>query len=123
LLRRNAPQLRRCLPSNCLLAFVTTLQLNIINSFGFMFTADMPNIRPHDVRISMRGSMAYVSCDEVVEPRFEPGMLKTNFQEINPNFSDEPAQVAMASINVYVRKNGQYLLAHHSSSYRSPINF
>jgi hypothetical protein len=82
----------------------------------------MPNIRPHDVRISMRGSMAYVSCDEIIEPRYEPPTLKTNFQELNRNFSDEPAQISLACINIFVRKNGQYLMMHHSSSYRGRLN-
>jgi hypothetical protein len=83
----------------------------------------MPSISAQNIRISMRGSIAYVTCEEVVEPRRDPGTLKTNFKEINENFGNGPAEMIMCAVQVYVKRNGEYALTHHSSSPRGPINF
>lgn len=44
---------------------------------------NMPSITPENARISMRGSIAYVSNEELIVPRKEPGTLRTNFKEMN----------------------------------------
>lgn len=95
----------------------------VINTFGALFSTGMPKITAQNIRISMRGSIAYVTCEEVLEPRRDPGTLQTNFKEINENFGNGPAEMIMVSVNIFVKRNGQYLLTHHSSSPRGPINF
>jgi hypothetical protein len=81
----------------------------------------MPKVRAENVHISLRGRTAYVTCDEIVTPDAEPGFVRMDFQELNPNFSNTPAQITMQSINIFVRKNGEYLLTHRSSSFRMPM--
>lgn len=81
----------------------------------------LPEIEVRNIRISMRGSIAYATCDEIIEPRRDPGTLLTNFKEANENFSNDPAQLIMVSVNIFVKRNGQYLLTHHSSSPRGPL--
>lgn len=97
--------------------------LEVINTFGSLFSTGLPKITVRNIRISMRGSVAYATCDEIVEARRDPGTLRTNFKETNEHFSNGPAQLCMMSVNIFVKRNGQYLLTHHSSSPRGPLDF
>lgn len=80
--------------------------IDVINSFGFIFAYDMPLITPVKPRISVRGSVAYVTCEEVMTPRLEPGTLRTHFQEEKQLLSYGAAEVRMTSIKIYVRSSG-----------------
>jgi hypothetical protein len=95
-------------------------QAEVLRSFDYLFNMERPVITPQNVRISVRGSMAYVTCDEVLTPSISQVGLRPNFQEMNPNFSNEPAEVVVHAINIYVRRNGEYLLTHHSAGFRGP---
>lgn len=101
---------------------LTTGYFEVLNAFGFLFSTGMPQIHVQNIRISMRGSIAYATCDEIIEPRRDPGTLRTNFKEANESFSNDPAELCMVSVNIFVKRNGQYVLTHHSSSPRGPIN-
>jgi hypothetical protein len=83
----------------------------------------MPNVAAENVRISLRGRTAYVTCDEIMTPHVEPGTIRIDFREMNQNFSNTPAEITMLCLHIYVRKNGEYLLTHRSSNFRGPTRF
>lgn len=73
--------------------------LNIINSFGMLFSLGIPTIEVKNVRISMRGTAAIVTCEE----------HSVDWDE------GEHTRTIMCAINIFVKRNGQWYLSHHSS--------
>lgn len=76
--------------------------INVINSFGYLFSVGTPSIQPSDVRIHMRGTIAYVTCNE-------------NSMDWEEGESETPQTVVMAATNIYMKKNGDWYLCHHSA--------
>lgn len=76
--------------------------INVINSFGYLFSLGTPSVQPLDVRINMRGSIAYVTCNETSK-HWKEGEFET------------PQSVDMAAINIFMKRNGDWYLYHHSA--------
>lgn len=75
--------------------------LNILNSFGAIFSMGTISIEPKNVRISMRGSVAYVTCEEHSTEWDAEGKIIDKF--------------VMCAVNIYSKRNGQWYVQHHSS--------
>lgn len=71
--------------------------INIINSFGYFFTLTLPILEVRNCRIIMRGSVGYVTCDEVLK-------------------DEEGNEIVMAATNMYLKLNGQWYISHHIST-------
>lgn len=71
--------------------------IDVVNSFGYIFTLDLPFIEVRNCRIVMRGTVAYVTLEQLCTP------------------SDESEQFVVAATNLYTKHNSQWYLAHHSS--------
>lgn len=71
--------------------------LEVLNHFGYLFTFGLPEIEVRDVRISMRGSMALVTCEE-------HSIDRDGIQESK----------LMSAVNIYQKRNGQWYIFHHS---------
>lgn len=95
--------------------------LDILNSFGQLFSLGIPQISPVNVRIAMRGTVALATCEEQpLETHQFDEDKKAQIKEWNPNFDDTPAQVVMLATNIFEKKNGQWYLVHHVSSPKFP---
>lgn len=75
--------------------------LDVINSFGYVFSAGIPHIEVKNVCITMRGSVAYVTCEE-----------HSTDWEANDGKGEK---VVMNAINIFTKKNGQWYICHHSA--------
>lgn len=85
---------------------------NIINSFGYLFSFGVPNIHATNVVITMRGSCAWVTCDEhcdVVEETAKENASGNKFKE------SQIREIVMSATNIFVKHNGQWYLAHHTA--------
>lgn len=94
----------------------------VMESFEAMFYAGLANIRPVNVRISVRGSIALVTCEEHANPTDERNDEKRSVgNKWNENFSFERAEIRMAATNIFEKKNGQFYIIYHVSSPINPI--
>ena len=97
---------------------------NVISSFEQLFGHGISEITPTNVRISLRGSVAFVTCDEYALPygaQTEPeGPASSLATQYNPAFSAEPARIRMSAVNIFEKRNGIYYLVYHSSTQVSP---
>ncbi|PXF43787.1 hypothetical protein BWQ96_06408 [Gracilariopsis chorda] len=75
--------------------------LEVINSFGYVFSAGIPQIDVKNVCITMRGSVAYVTCEE----------HSTDWEANN----GKGENTIMNAINIFTKKNGQWYICHHSA--------
>lgn len=73
--------------------------INIINSFGYLFTFELPFIEIRNVRIVMRGSVGYVTCDQVC------------------TLQDTGEQFVVSATSVYAKHNAQWYLTHYSATF------
>ncbi|CAN8075315.1 unnamed protein product [Agarophyton chilense] len=75
--------------------------LEVMNSFGYIFSLGVPQIDVKDVCITMRGAVAYVTCGE----------YSTDWED------DEGrgCTVVMNAINIFTKKNGEWYICHHSA--------
>lgn len=71
--------------------------IDIINSFGYVFTFDLPFIEVQNCRIVMRGSVAYVTLEQKCSP------------------TDGSNQFVIAATSLYTKHNSQWYLTHYSS--------
>lgn len=74
--------------------------VNIINSFGMLFAYDLPQMKVRNINIQMRGTVGYVTCQQVCEDEDEEG---------------KPVEITTCATNIYVKHNSQWYLTHHSS--------
>eukprot|EP00171_Calliarthron_tuberculosum_P011241 IDg11241t1 len=94
----------------------------VMDSFEAMFYSGIANIRPLNVRISVRGSVAVVTCEEYANPSQDEEVSQSNVaSEWNENFSPERAEIRMNATNIFEKKNGQFYLVYHVSSPITPI--
>lgn len=95
---------------------------DIMKSFEALFAQGVADVRPDNIRISVRGSVALVTCDEnaisKVIPDNENDDSATRF---NPNFSPERARIRMTAVNIFEKRNGAYYMIYHMSSPISPL--
>lgn len=70
--------------------------VDIINSFGLLFSLDLPPIQIENCRIIMRGTVGYVTCDQIC-------------------FDEDGQKIVTCATNVYIKHNSQWYLMHHSS--------
>lgn len=96
--------------------------MEILNSFGFLFSSEIPQITPRNVRFAMRGSVAFVTCDEIIEPRESSRALQSENADYSFSTPEDSQSSTMTCINIFTKKNGEYLLTHHSSSYRGSLD-
>lgn len=73
-----------------------TNYIDIINSFGLLFTYQLPHIQIRNCNIQMRGTVGYVTCDEVF-------------------FDEDGQQMMSCATNIYIKHNSQWYLIHSSS--------
>ena len=100
--------------------------IDVIDSFGYLFSVGIPAISSSNIRITMRGSVALVTCEEhaeIIEEKVEEEERKALITESNPNFSTKSAPVVMLATNIFEKKNGQWYLTHHVSSPKYPSDF
>lgn len=84
----------------------------VINSFGYLFALGVPSITVTNVRITMRGSAAWVTCEEHAQHYDKDGKkVEPTQEEVNSG----AVSATMSAINIFVKRNGQWYLAHHSS--------
>lgn len=93
----------------------------VMESFEAMFYAGIANVRPLNVRISVRGSVAVVTCEEHANPSNDENSESNITSEWNENFSSERAEIRMTATNIFEKKNGQFYLVYHISSPITPI--
>lgn len=74
--------------------------INIVNSFGMLFTYDLPHMDVRNINIQMRGTVGYVTCQQVCEDKDEDG---------------NPVEIKIFATNIYIKHNSQWYLTHHSS--------
>lgn len=93
----------------------------VVASFEALLAAGIPSVAPSNMRVSMRGSLAIVTCEEnaSLQGGAEEGR-RERVKEWNENFSSEPADIVMTATNIFEKKNGQWYLIHHVSSPTSP---
>lgn len=72
--------------------------INIINSFGYVFTFDLPFIEVRNCRIVMRGTIAYVTLEQQCTS------------------SDGEDRFVVAATSIYTKHNAQWYIAHYSST-------
>lgn len=93
----------------------------VVQSFETLMNQGLASVRPDNVRISVRGLVAFVTCEEYAEPvSTEDESISAIATKYNPNFSSEPAQIRMTAVNIFEKQNGQYYLVYHMSSPISP---
>lgn len=94
----------------------------VLDSFSALLSSGVPTVSPSDICISMRGSIAIVTCEENASlSEAMENDKKALAKEWNENFSDEPAAIVMSATNIFEKKNGQWYLIHHVSSPTSPL--
>ncbi len=93
---------------------------NVVASFEQLFSYGVSEITPTNVRISLRGSVAFVTCDEYATPYKQDNGPPAPVTEYNPAFSTEPARIRMAAVNIFEKRNGIYYLVYHSSTQVGP---
>lgn len=71
--------------------------MDIINSYGMMFSLDLPDIYVESYRINVRGTVAFITCDEVC------------YDE------ESGTKIHALATNLYTKYNAQWYLIHHSS--------
>lgn len=90
--------------------------LNILESFGHLFMYSF-RLRVENVRISMRGTVALVTCEEHADIKDEDeAPSKKTYSDVNSSFTEPSPPVVMLATNVYTKHNGQWYCCHHSSS-------
>ena len=93
----------------------------VLDSFAELFSEGVPDIVPRNVRISMRGSVALVTCEEVAMGESESeSEAAAEARKHNPNFEFVTVSVAMLATNIFTKRNGQWYLQHHTSSPKYP---
>lgn len=100
------------------MAPLITGYLDVLNSFGYLFSLPVPTITVKNVRIIMRGCCAWATCEEHAQLYDKRGnMIHPSEEELAAGAT--PA--VMIATNIYVKRNGQWYLSHHSSQpvYRS----
>lgn len=70
--------------------------INIVNSYGLLFSLDLPDIDLENCRISVRGTVAFVTCDQVC-------------------YDETGTKIKAFATNLYSKHNAQWYLIHHSS--------
>ncbi|KAI0564999.1 NTF2-like protein [Gracilaria domingensis] len=80
---------------------VMTGYLNVLNSFGYIFSMGIPKIDVKNVCITMRGTVAYVTCEE----------HSTDWETED----GRPHTVVMNAINMFTKRNGEWYICHHSA--------
>lgn len=71
--------------------------IEVLNTFGYLFSQKLAEVRVNNCRIVVRGTVAYVTCDEVM-------------------YDDQTSQeVTFYATNVFVKHNGQWYIIHHGS--------
>lgn len=98
---------------------------NVISSFEQLFRAGISEVTPTNVRISLRGSVAFVTCDEYATPAPSPDADERQdstavARKYNRSFSTEPARIRMSAVNIFEKRNGIYYLVYHSSTQVGP---
>lgn len=88
--------------------------VNIINSFGYLFSFGVPNIQAKNIVITMRGSCAWVTCDEHCDVVEEEEEVKEDASG-NKVKASRIREVVMSATNIFVKHNGQWYLAHHTA--------
>jgi len=91
---------------------------DIMKSFEALFAQGVADVVPDNIRISVRGSVALVTCDENVKAKVIPDNTPddTAATRFNPNFSAEKARIRMTAVNIFEKRNGAYSLIFHSST-------
>lgn len=81
--------------------------VNVLNGFGYLFSLGVPSVKPRNVVITVRGSVAWVTCEE------HSGVYEGD-EEVESEYGGT-APVVMAATNIYAKRNGQWYICHHSA--------
>lgn len=86
--------------------------VDVLNSFGYLFSLRIPTITVKNVRIMMRGSCAWLTCEEHAQLYDEKGKKTDPTEE---ELAVGAASAVMVATNIYVKRNGQWYITHHTS--------
>lgn len=86
--------------------------IDIINSFGALFSYGLPNITAKNIVITMRGSCAWVTCEEHCDVVEEEEKLDKDGNKV---VHSQIREIVMSATNIFVKRNGQWYLCHHTA--------
>eukprot|EP00177_Eucheuma_denticulatum_P007044 GFKZ01012818.1.p2 GENE.GFKZ01012818.1~~GFKZ01012818.1.p2 ORF type:complete len:130 (-),score=18.74 GFKZ01012818.1:350-739(-) len=83
--------------------------LDVLNAFGYLFAIGVPAIQARNVVISVRGSVAWVTCEE------HSGVFDGDQVDVGDVGYVERGPVVMEATNIFAKRNGQWYVCHHTA--------